>query len=130
MPRALSWILAAGAALAAGVAVRAHAPAPAAAQTPALPPARTPGSGFATSTTAVVVDVVVRDAKGAPIVDLEPSDFELLEDGVKQRVASFELIAPGRLLRGQARQRGRVIPPSRHCRRLAPTAQARRRARP
>ena len=31
---------------------------------------QTPGSGFTTSTTAVVVDVVVRDAKGAPIVDL------------------------------------------------------------
>ena len=57
--------------------------------------AQTPGSGYATSTTAVVVDVVVRDAKGAPIVDLKPSDFELLEDDVKQRIASVELIAPG-----------------------------------
>jgi VWFA-related protein len=53
-------------------------------------------SGFATSTTAVVVDVVVRDAKGAPVVDLKPSDFELLEDDVKQRIASVELVAPGR----------------------------------
>jgi VWFA-related protein len=55
-----------------------------------------PQSGFTTSTTAVVVDVVVRDAKGAPIVDLKPSDFELLEDDVKQRIAAVELIAPGR----------------------------------
>lgn len=88
MPRALSWILVAAAALAAGVAVRAQAPAP--------PPAQAPGSGFTASTTAVVVDVVVRDAKGAPIVDLKPSDFELHEDDVKQRIASIELIAPGR----------------------------------
>ena len=88
MPRALSWILSAAVALAAGVAVRARAPAP--------PPAQAPGSGFTTSTTAVVVDVVVRDAKGAPIVDLKPSDFELLEDDAKQKIASVELIAPGR----------------------------------
>jgi VWFA-related protein len=89
MPRALSWILAAAAAAASGAG--AQAPAPAAAQAAA----QTPGSGFATSTTAVVVDVVVRDAKGAPIVDLKPGDFELLEDDVKQRIASVELIAPG-----------------------------------
>src|SRR5436190_1622624 len=56
-----------------------------------------PGSGFTTSTTAVVVDVVVRDAKGAPIVDLKPGDFELLEDDVRQKIASVELIAPGRV---------------------------------
>jgi VWFA-related protein len=88
MPRALTWILVAAAVLAAGAAVRAQAPAP--------PPAQAPGSGFTTSTTAVVVDVVVRDARGAPIVDLKPSDFELFEDGAKQRIASVELIAPGR----------------------------------
>jgi VWFA-related protein len=52
-------------------------------------------SGFQASTTAVVVDVVVRDLKGNPIVDLEPSDFELREDDVAQRIASVELIAPG-----------------------------------
>jgi VWFA-related protein len=83
MPRAFSWILVAAAAAAAGVAVRAQTP------------TQTPGAGFATSTTAIVVDVVVRDAKGAPIVDLKPSDFELLEDGARQRIASVELIAPG-----------------------------------
>ena len=84
MSRASTWFFAAAAAFAAGVAVRAQAPTRAA-----------PGSGFTTSTTAVVVDVVVRDAKGTPIVDLKPSDFELLEDDVKQKIASVELIAPG-----------------------------------
>jgi VWFA-related protein len=87
MPRALSWILFAAAALAAGSGLRAQAP--------ARPPAQAPVTGFTTSTTAVVVDVVVRDAKGAPIVDLKPSDFELFEDGAKQRIASVELVAPG-----------------------------------
>jgi VWFA-related protein len=60
-------------------------------------------SGFQVSTTAVVVDVVVRDGKGNPIVDLKPSDFELLEDDVKQRIASVELIAPGRARSGPTR---------------------------
>jgi len=87
MPRALSWIIVAAAAVAAGAGARAQAP--------VQPAAQAPASGFATSTTAVVVDVVVRDAKGAPIVDLKPSDFELLEDEVKQKIASVELIAPG-----------------------------------
>jgi VWFA-related protein len=64
--------------------------------------AQAPQSGFATSTTAVVVDVVVRDQKGAPVVDLKPSDFELFEDDVKQRIASVELIAPGAPSRASA----------------------------
>jgi VWFA-related protein len=84
MPRAFSWIVVAAALAAAGAALRAQTP------------TQAPDPGFATSTTAVVVDVVVRDAKGAPILDLKPGDFELLEDDVKQRIASVELIAPGR----------------------------------
>ncbi len=84
MPRAFTWIFVAATSAAAGGALRAQ------------PSTQAPGAGFATSTTAVVVDVVVRDPKGAPVVDLKPSDFELLEDGVKQRIASVELIAPGR----------------------------------
>jgi len=84
MSRASTWILAAAVAAAAGAGAHAQAP------------PQAPGGGFTTSTTAVVVDVVVRDVKGAPIVDLKPSDFELLEDDVKQRIASVELIAPGR----------------------------------
>ena len=88
MSRVSAWGLFAGVLVAAaGVAVRAQSP-PAATQKP--------GSGFVTSTTAVVVDVVVRDAKGAPIVDLKPGDFELFEDEVKQKIASVELVAPGR----------------------------------
>ena len=39
----------------------------------------------------VAVDVVVRDASGDPITDLVESDFEVLEDGVRQRIEGFTL---------------------------------------
>jgi VWFA-related protein len=81
MCRAFAWVLVATAGAAAGVGLRAQ---------------QAPGAGFATSTTAVVVDVVVRDGKGNPVLDLKPSDFELLEDDVRQRITSVQLIAPGR----------------------------------
>ena len=38
---------------------------------------------------AVLVDVVVRDKHGMPVKDLQPADFELLEDGVPQTIGSF-----------------------------------------
>jgi hypothetical protein len=49
---------------------------------------------FATGTTAITVDVVVRNKHGAPVVDLTKADFELLEDGVRQDVADMTLVAP------------------------------------
>jgi VWFA-related protein len=52
------------------------------------PAARAPGT-VATGVTAVLVDVVVRDRRGQPVRDLQPSDFELLEDGVPQTITSF-----------------------------------------
>ena len=57
---------------------------PAAAQKPADQPV------FHTSTTAAVVDVIVRDRTGRPVPDLAEKDFEILEDGVPQRIISFE----------------------------------------
>ena len=50
---------------------------------------------FVSGTTAVVVDVVVRDKKGNPVTDLRASDFELLEDGVRQEIGDATLVAPG-----------------------------------
>lgn len=41
----------------------------------------------------VRLDVVVRDKKGRPIKDLKPGDFEILEDGVAQKVESFRFIS-------------------------------------
>jgi VWFA-related protein len=45
---------------------------------------------------AVLVDVVVRDKRGMPVLDLAPSDFEVLEDNVPQTVGSFTRISDGR----------------------------------
>ena len=60
---------------------------------PTPPPGQPPSQRFATGTTAVLVDVVVRDSRGAPIVDLKPADFELFEDDVEQEMASVELVS-------------------------------------
>jgi VWFA-related protein len=37
----------------------------------------------------VVVDVIARDAKGAPVADLKQEDFTVLEDGKEQKVRIF-----------------------------------------
>ena len=50
---------------------------------------------FRTSTTAAVVDVIVRDRTGQPVHDLTEADFEVLEDGVPQRIISFEAHVSG-----------------------------------
>ena len=41
----------------------------------------------------VRLDVVVKDKKGRPIKDLQPADFEILEDGVPQKVESFRFVS-------------------------------------
>ena len=56
----------------------------------APPPDKTPVFGL--QTTAVVVDVVVRDKKGHLVRDLTASDFEVFEDGSKQAVDSFRVV--------------------------------------
>ena len=43
-------------------------------------------------TTEVALDIVVRDKKGRPVRDLQASDFDIYEDGVRQRVQSFRLV--------------------------------------
>ena len=63
------------------------------------PAAQQPAGGdrprFGTSTAAVVVDVIVRDRKGNPVVDLTADDFEVFENGAPQRVIDFEPVLPG-----------------------------------
>ncbi len=49
---------------------------------------------FGTSTAAVSVDVIVRDKKGQPVTDLSQADFEVYEDGVRQRIISFDRSVP------------------------------------
>lgn len=53
------------------------------------PPARAAGT-VTTQVSAVLVDVVVRDKHGMPVKDLQPADFEVLEDGVPQTIGSFK----------------------------------------
>lgn len=53
------------------------------------PPAQRAEGVSQAGVTAVLVDVVVRDRKGEPVHDLTPADFEILEDGVPQKVGSF-----------------------------------------
>jgi VWFA-related protein len=48
-----------------------------------------------TVTTGVVVDVTVVDGKGKPVLDLAPEDFELFEDGARQRIVSATLVQRG-----------------------------------
>ena len=51
------------------------------------PPPADPKQPLVSGTTAVVVDVVVRDGRGDPVTDLRKDDFELLEDGLGQEIA-------------------------------------------
>jgi VWFA-related protein len=43
----------------------------------------------------ILLDAVVKDKKGHVVKDLEPSDVEVYEDGVRQEVKSFRLVARG-----------------------------------
>jgi len=41
----------------------------------------------------VRLDVIVKDKKGRPIRDLKAADFEVLEDGVSQKIESFRFVS-------------------------------------
>jgi VWFA-related protein len=43
-------------------------------------------------TAEVTLDVVVRDKKGRPVKDLKANEFEVYEDGVRQKIESFRLV--------------------------------------
>jgi VWFA-related protein len=63
----------------------------------APPDAPQPGQPtFRVAVDLVTTDVIVRDGKGQFVADLKASDFEVLEDGVKQEIASLVLIHGGR----------------------------------
>ena len=60
---------------------------------------------FETTSTAIVVDVVVRDGKGALITDLGSEDFDLYEDRLRQSVGSFSVANRGTGIAVAARKR-------------------------
>jgi len=50
---------------------------------------------FSAGATAILVDVVVRDKRGRPVLDLTADDFEISEDQVPQRLGSFSVVERG-----------------------------------
>jgi VWFA-related protein len=50
---------------------------------------------YTSTTTAILVDVVVRDRKGHPVTDLTAADFDVAEDGVPQKVDTFTRVSHG-----------------------------------
>jgi VWFA-related protein len=89
-------------------------------QAPAPPAGQTQQPTFRVTTDLISTDVIVRDRKGQFVADLDASDFEVLEDGVKQEVVSFFLSHGGRTYNQQtvqapaaAPQEGILLPPSR-----------------
>jgi len=57
----------------------------------ATPPA--PGPTIRVTTTEVALDLVVRDKKGRQVKNLKPGDVEIYEDGVRQQLLSFHVVA-------------------------------------
>jgi hypothetical protein len=55
-----------------------------------------PGTGqqptFATGTAKVVLDVVVRDKKGRPVLDVRADEIEVVEEGIRQTIEGFTRI--------------------------------------
>ena len=73
---------------------------------------------FRASVDLVTTDVIVRDSRGQFVSDLDVEDFEVLEDGVLQEIASLVLIHGGRAFNMQAPlaapvQEGIILPTAR-----------------
>jgi VWFA-related protein len=68
-------------------------------------PVRSPGAVQA-ATTAVLVDVVVRDKRGQPVTDLTAADFEIHEDGVLQEIGAITLYTRDSSVRLTTREAG------------------------
>jgi VWFA-related protein len=50
---------------------------------------------FSSATTAILVDVVVRDRKGRPLTDMNAAEFSLYEDGTPQKIDTFTRVTRG-----------------------------------
>jgi VWFA-related protein len=53
------------------------------------------GQSFTANTTAILVDIVVRDRKGHPVLDLTADDFEVAEDNIPQKIDTFTRVSRG-----------------------------------
>ena len=63
-----------------------------AARTPQTQAPAQPAPAFRTGTTAVLLDIVVRDKRGRPVRDLRQDEITVLEDDVTREVKSFRLV--------------------------------------
>jgi VWFA-related protein len=59
------------------------------------PAAARADQAYTSAATAILVDVVVRDRRGRPVIDLTADDFEVYEDGVNQKVDTFTRVSRG-----------------------------------
>jgi len=59
----------------------------------------------------VVVDALVMDKKNRPVMNLTADDFEVFEDGVQQRIASFRVQAAGQTVEAQGEHNSAQAPP-------------------
>jgi VWFA-related protein len=50
---------------------------------------------YSSATTAILVDVVVRDRKGRPVTDMKAAEFSLYEDGTPQKIDTFTRVTRG-----------------------------------
>ncbi len=55
-------------------------------------PAQPPTANIKANVDEVVLDLIVRNKKGKPITDLEPSDISVFDNGEKQQLTSFRLV--------------------------------------
>src|SRR3982750_3456329 len=56
------------------------------------PPQTPQPQGYSAGATAVLVDVVVRTKQDRPLLGLTADDFEIFEDGVRQKIGSFSVV--------------------------------------
>ena len=59
------------------------------------PAPATDHQSYTSATTAILVDVVVRDHKGQLVTDLTADDFSLTEDGASQKIETFSRVTRG-----------------------------------
>ncbi len=94
------------------------APARPSAQAPAPAPQQNQRDVFRSGVDVVTTDVIVRNSQGEFVPDLNKDEFEVYEDGVKQKVVSFILVHGGRTTNLAAPppppvQEGIILPPTR-----------------
>ena len=71
---------------------------------------REPGLTIRQTVQEVVLEVVVRDARGRVVKNLKPSDLEVYEDGVPQEIRSFKLVQGHDVMVGKSKVTTAVQP--------------------